>query len=87
MKLKEGYVLRTICGETILSPEGLSKVDMSRIISLNETAAFLWKSLLDKDFTAQDAVDLLTSEYDVDQETAAKDVDVLLEKWQEIGLL
>lgn len=87
MKLKEGYVLRTICGETILSPEGLSKVDMSRIISLNETAAFLWKSLLDKDFTAQDAVDLLTGEYDVDAETAARDVDVLLATWREIGLL
>ncbi len=87
MRLKEGYVLRTICGETILSPEGLSKVDMSRIISLNETAAFLWKSLQDKDFTAQDAVDLLTGEYDVDEQTATRDVDALVAKWQEIGLI
>ena len=87
MKLNESYTFRTICGQHVLSPEGLASVDMSHIISLNDTAAFLWNSLSGKDFTPEDAVNLLTGEYEVSRERAAADVDVLLEKWKEIGLL
>lgn len=86
MKIKEGFVLRTICGQNVISGEGSANVNYSSLISLNETAAYLFKELQGKEFTEETAVDLLLDQYEVDRETAAKDVKALLAKWVEIGL-
>ena len=40
MKTKKGFNLRTICGENIIVAEGVENIDFSRIISMNESAAF-----------------------------------------------
>ena len=87
MKIKEGFVIRTICGQHVISGEGSANVNYSSLISLNDTAAYLFKNLQGKDFTEEDAVELLLQEYEVDRETAAKDVKALVAKWQEIGLV
>lgn len=86
MKIKEGFVLRTICGQNVISGEGSANVNYSSLISLNETAAFLFKELQGKEFTEENAVDLLLDQYEVDRETAEKDVKALFAKWVEIGL-
>lgn len=86
MKIKEGFVLRTICGQNVISGEGSANVNYSSLISLNETAAFLFKELQGKEFTEETAVALLLDQYDVDSETAEKDVKALFAKWVEIGL-
>jgi hypothetical protein len=87
MKIKEGFVLRTICGQNVISGEGSANVNYSSLISLNETAAYLFKELQGKEFTEEDAVKLLLDQYEVDEETAAKDVKALVAKWAEIGLI
>ena len=87
MKIKEGFVLRTICGQNVISGEGTANVNYSSLISLNETAAYLFRELQGKEFTEEDAVKLLLDQYEVDGETAAKDVKALVAKWAEIGLL
>lgn len=86
MKIKEGFVLRTICGQNVISGEGSANVNYSSLISLNETAAFLFKELQGKEFTEENAVDLLLDQYEVDRETAEMDVKALFAKWVEIGL-
>ena len=43
MKQKEGFVLRNVCGEQVIVGEGLGTIDFGKLISLNETAAWLWK--------------------------------------------
>ena len=45
------------------------------------------KELQGKEFTEETAVDLLLKEYEVDHDTAAKDVKALVAKWIEIGLV
>ncbi|MCR5018152.1 MAG: PqqD family protein [Bacteroidales bacterium] len=86
MKIKEGFVLRTICGQNVISGEGSANVNYSSLISLNDTAAYLFKELQGKEFTEETAVGLLLDQYDVDRETAEKDVKALFAKWIEIGL-
>lgn len=86
MKIKEGFKLRTICGQHVISAEGSANVNYSSLISLNDTAAYLFEKLAGTEFTADTATDLLLEEYDVDRETAAKDAEKLLDKWLEIGL-
>ena len=53
MKTRKGYTLRSLGKEFVLVAEGLDAVDFSRMVSLNESAAFLWRSVEDKDFEAE----------------------------------
>ena len=36
MKIKEGFILRSICGEYIVVGEGLAQVNFNKMLSLNE---------------------------------------------------
>lgn len=87
MKTKNGYILRPLGMEYILVAEGLEAVDANRIISMNESAAYLWKAVEGKDFEAETMVDLLLDEYDITREVAEKDVDVLLQTWKDADII
>ena len=45
MKAKPGFNLRNVCGEQIIVAEGKENIDFSNIISMNESAAYLWKKV------------------------------------------
>ena len=87
MKIKEGFTLRTICGEHIVIGEGLSQVNFNKMLSLNGSAAYLWEQLSGKEFTEDDAVKVLTDKYDVTEERALEDVKKLLEEWKKQGVV
>lgn len=87
MKLNEGFGLRDICGEKVLVAEGLENIDYSKIINLNETAAYLWQNLLGKDFEVEDMVDLILQEYDVNASVAFEDCTELLKQWMKVGMI
>ncbi len=87
MKTKKGYPLRSLGKEFILVADGFEAVDFSRMISLNETAAFLWKEVEDKDFDAEMLITLLTDNYDIDRETAQNDVTAMLESWSKADII
>ncbi len=87
MKTKKGFRLRTVCGENIIVAEGIENIDFSRIISMNESSAFLWQKIQGTDFTADTLTQLLTDEYEVDQATAHKDAERLIGEWLEAGII
>lgn len=87
MKTRKGFVLRDVCGENIIVAEGMENIDFNSIISLNETAAYIWKNMDGKEFTIDDMVEILMQEYDVDKETAHNDCVALAGKWQEAGII
>lgn len=85
MRIKDGFELREICGEHVILSH---YIDFSKIISLNETAAFLWKEAVGKEeISEEELTATLLEAYEVDKETARKDVAQVLAKWGEIGLL
>ena len=86
MKIKEGFTLRQICGEYVVVGEGLAQVNFNKMLSLNESAAYLWKAVQGKEFTQEDLVKLLLEQYEVTQEVAAKDVEKLVAIWLEQGV-
>ncbi len=45
MKIKNDFKLREICGEYVVTAEGMQAVDFTKLISLNETAAFSGRRL------------------------------------------
>ena len=86
MKIKEGFVLRTICGQNVVSGEGTANVNFSKLVSLNDSAAYLYKKVQGQEFTAETLAELLLAEYEVDRETALKDAEALCAQWKEIGI-
>lgn len=87
MKVKKGFELQEVCGEFIIVPAGIENVDFSKIISLNETAADIWKGVAEmNEFSIDDMVSILMEQYDVDEQTAREDCSKIAERWKEMGL-
>lgn len=88
MRLKKGFELRTICGEHVISATGIENINFDKIISLNETAAFIWQTAAELGvFTTPQLLDALCKEYDVDRQQAQSDIEALLVEWMKEGLL
>lgn len=87
MRIKPGFELRNVCGEQVIIAEGLENINFSKLIHLNESAAYVWQAVGNTDFTAESVADLLCKEYDVDHATALTDAQTLLSDWMEHGLI
>ena len=85
MKLKDGFILRTVAGETVVLPVG-GGLDLNMMITLNDTGAFLWEKL-QTETTQEILVDALLAEYDVDRDTAAAAVAAFVRKLEDNGFL
>ena len=73
MKTIPGFTLRPLGKEFIITAESIKQINFNKMISLNESAAYLWKSVDGKDFNAEDLADLLVERYEIDRETALRD--------------
>lgn len=79
-------MLREAAGETVVVPFGEEALNFQGIISLNETGALLWKQL-EQGCEKKDLVQALLDEYEVDAETAEKDVNEFLKLSGDAGLI
>ncbi len=85
MKIKEGFLLRQVAGQTVVLPTG-GDLDLNMMITLNGTGTFLWEQL-QSETTEAELTAALLKEYDVDEETARKSVDVFVKKLRDNGFL
>lgn len=86
MTIKKQLVKRNIAGDVILVPVGDSSLTLKGLITLNETAEFIWDRLAD----AADAAELaaaLCSEYEVEPVEAMTDVEALLAQLKELEII
>lgn len=86
MKIKEGFVLREVMDEYIVMPTGDNIAKFEGAVVLNEVSAFIYK-LLEHPMCREDLLAAIVREYDVDEATAAADLDALLSKLAEMGVL
>lgn len=86
MKFKKEYKVRSMAGENVVIMQGTAGMDMTRIISLNDTSLLLWNELQGKDFEVADAAAILVENYEIDTEVALRDAAAWVEKLQECGL-
>ena len=88
MKIKKGYILRTVCGENVIVGEGLDAINFGRMLCLNETAAWLWKQAVEQgDFTAESLANALCDEYEVAPDQALADVKETINQWTELKVV
>ena len=88
MRIKKGFVLREVCGENVIMGEGLGAIDFGRLLTLNETATWLWQQAQEMgDFNVELLANRLCEEYDVTLEQARTYVKEMLQDWQDIDVL
>lgn len=88
MRIKKGFILREVCGEKVIIGEGLGAIDFGKLLSLNESAAWLWKQAKEMEtFDVDSLAERLCEEYDVSLEDARKDVAEIIQEWQQIGVI
>ena len=77
MKIKDGFVLRQVAGDTVVLPAG--DMNINAMITLNETGAFLWKKM-EQEITVDELVAEVLKVYDTDEATAKTAVEGFVEK-------
>ena len=87
MRIKKGFELRKMFSEQIVIATGVENIDFSKVISLNESAAYLWNEVKDKEFTPVMLAALLTEQYNVTEDEALSDATELAEHWISVGLV
>ena len=99
MKLKDGVIFTKVAEETIVVTVGEAANAFKGMIKLNSTGAFIAENMqnadgiektvsyMQKDFEVADLVALLCKEYEIDEETAVKAAESVLEKFQSVGLV
>ncbi len=87
MKTKSGFRLRELGGDYILIGESVELVNFNSLITLNESAAYLWRHVEGKDFDAETLAQLLLAEYEVDADTARNDANATLQSWVNAGIV
>lgn len=79
--------MREIAGENVVIMQGKVGADMTRIITFNDSALLLWNELQGKDFGLQDAVRVLTDNYEVDAAVAELDARAWIDRLTECKLV
>ena len=87
MVIKDGFKLRRIGNDSIVVGEGIQRINFNKMIVLNSSAAYLWESITDKEFSVQDIADLLTQKYDIDPDTAYADSEKIVQEWINAGIV
>ncbi len=86
MKIKNGFVVRSIAGESVVVALGEASKSFNGIIKLNETGRILWDAL---EVGCDEAALLsaILSEYDIDEETAKADIRRFISTLEGAGIL
>lgn len=72
MKIVKDFVSREIAGEYVLVPTGETSQEFNGMLTMTETANFIWEHLEEtENFEA--LVDLITDNFEVERQTAARD--------------
>ena len=87
MKTIEGFKLRKLGNEYILVGESMALINFNKMITLNETAAFLWQEAEKGAFDANSLCKALCAEYEVSPEQALTDVEATIASWREAGVI
>ena len=87
MKINEKYKVREMAGEHVVIMQGHHGKDLTKIISLNESALYLWRAIEGREFTIETIAGLLAEHYGIDDEIAQRDASTWISKLDECGLL
>ncbi len=86
MKIKSGFAKREIAGSNIVVPVGSASSEFNGMITLNESGSFFWDCFCN-DITIDEAVKMVTDEYEIDDATARRDIEKFVNMLKEHNLI
>ena len=76
MKLKDDLILREVAGQYVIVPVGKRVQEVTSLVYISKSAAYLWDYMKDNEFTVDDLVQKILEHYDgVTKEVARKDIE------------
>ena len=80
MKIREGFILRDVAGQSFVVATGALSREYHGMITLNETGKFIWQCL-EKEMSSEQIVDALLNEFeDADRDVVKADVECFMNK-------
>lgn len=87
MKIKSGFVIQQVGASYLAVATGERAKEFRALVRLNGTGAFLWKLLSEGEKTEDDLLSAMLGEYDVDEDTARRDIKGFHNTLKEAGIL
>ena len=87
MKIKSGFLLRSVAGCQVVVSVGKRTLDFNGMINLNESGAFLWRRLETGATEAELVTAILENYTDVDESTARESVREFTQTLRDAGCL
>lgn len=72
MKIVKEFILRNIAGESVLVPTGATTQEFNGLITMSDTAKFIWENI-EKADSFDELVKMMLEEYEIDEKTAKAD--------------
>ena len=85
MKIKEGFLLRSIAQKIVVVPVS-GDLDLNMMIKLNETGCFLWEQL-QSETTVDEVVQAVLRKYDIEEAAARNYVEAFVKDLEKHGFL
>lgn len=86
MKINPDYIVKTIVDETVVVPTGKAVQYFNGLISTNDVAGFIWQNM-EACASPNEMVEKVLESFEVDRETAEKDVISFLNTLKEVGMI
>lgn len=87
MRIKEQFKIRKIGTVYAIVDNENFEIDFSRVIALNDSAAFLIKSVEHIDFSIETWKNLLIERYKIDHQKAQSDAEKLVDKLTQANII
>ncbi len=88
MRLKDGLILREVAGQYVIVPTGKRVKEVTSIVYISSSAAYLWDYMKEHEFEKEDLVQRIMEHYSgVEEEQAAADIEKFLETLSKHNIL
>lgn len=86
MRIKKGFVLREVAGQTMVIATGEASKDFHGMIKLNATGRDIWNGLMDG-LTEEEIAGKLVEKYEVDEAKALADTKTMIDRMKDAGFI
>lgn len=86
MKIKDGFVVRDLAGQSIVVALGEASKTFNGMIKLNDTGRLIW-DMLAQGKSRDEIADKFIAEYEVERAIAERDIDAFIEVLQGADIL
>ncbi len=87
MKIKDGFILEKVGNSYLAVAVGERAAGFSGLVRMNESGAFFWNLIKDKDMSREEVLRAALAEYDAPKEILLADISSFEEKLRAAGII